>query len=552
MDAAWADIRAEDARDTASSPEGAWPSAGSAFPLPGDGSALRRAGDGNGDRSASGPGPEASSAVPLLGTLLVRAGLVDEEELEQALAEQRASSGKRLGEVLVERGTLTRAQVARAVAEQYELPFVDLAEIELDNRVCALLPADIARRYSALPLDFLPDGSLRLVVADPTKVLEPDEILAALGARLSFAVADPDLVEAAIVEHEAAERPDLAWAAGPIGPPVSGLESRPLVDASDLIIVPADELPSEESPLERREAPPGAATEEVAAATGEETSESRTEKRRRGFRFWRRRRAADDRDEGLAKAEAELAAGEVADPSRDGADDAPRDVSGAAEDGSDVDEVGDPQATSALRLWLASVEDRTELHAAAGEEERGGTEAPTTIVGADDGAGLAVGEATSSAMSAPDPGMLDPREDVVIASLETSAAASPTSSPEEPERPWSIFAPTPLPTQLEPSSNDALPGGDDAAASTQAVASAPEEDEPEPSLSGAGDRSAPWLVVVPEPTRDDELLAGIALDDGPVEVTADAESAIADPAAPAAASWPLSEESAAAREDGEA
>ena len=149
---------------------------------------------------------------PPLGALLIREGLVSDAELETALAQQRLSASRRLGEILVERGVVTSADVARLVAEQYELPFVELAESEVEQTTAALLPEEIARRYAALPIGFLPDGSLRVVVADPTNVLYSDELHLALGVPLSFAVADPNAIDATITlahEHAPAVDDDL-------------------------------------------------------------------------------------------------------------------------------------------------------------------------------------------------------------------------------------------------------------------------------------------------------------------------------------------------------
>ena len=146
---------------------------------------------------------------PPLGALLIREGLVSDAELETALAQQRLSASRRLGEILVERGVVTSADVARLVAEQYELPFVELAESEVEQTTAALLPEEIARRYAALPIGFLPDGSLRVVVADPTNVLYSDELHLALGVPLSFAVADPNAIDATItLAHEQAPAVD--------------------------------------------------------------------------------------------------------------------------------------------------------------------------------------------------------------------------------------------------------------------------------------------------------------------------------------------------------
>jgi type IV pilus assembly protein PilB len=134
---------------------------------------------------------------PALGALLLRDGLVREDELQAALTAQRAS-GKRLGEVLVERGTVTRTQVARVLAEQHELPFIELAESDVQFEAATLLPEDLARRYTALPVAIEPDESVLVAVADPTNVMHSDELRLALGRPLRFGVASPDAIEATI------------------------------------------------------------------------------------------------------------------------------------------------------------------------------------------------------------------------------------------------------------------------------------------------------------------------------------------------------------------
>ena len=62
--------------------------------------------------------------VPL-GTLIFRAGLLGEEQLEGALQEGMRT-GKRLGEVLLERGWLNERDLGRMLAGQKGLPFVDV------------------------------------------------------------------------------------------------------------------------------------------------------------------------------------------------------------------------------------------------------------------------------------------------------------------------------------------------------------------------------------------------------------------------------------------
>ncbi|MGH3111351.1 MAG: hypothetical protein ACRDQT_10580, partial [Gaiellaceae bacterium] len=125
------------------------------------------------------------------------------EELEEVLARQgddreHRISSQRLGEALVENGIVTSAQIARLVAEQHELPFVDLDEPDSLVPVAVRLPEELARLHTALPVRAFPDGSLLVVVADPTRVDCFDDIRRALEVPVRFAVAAPDAIESAI------------------------------------------------------------------------------------------------------------------------------------------------------------------------------------------------------------------------------------------------------------------------------------------------------------------------------------------------------------------
>jgi hypothetical protein len=54
---------------------------------------------------------------PLLGTVLVTEGIVERDELNEALMDQ-AENGKQLGEILLERGAICRPELDRAIADQ--------------------------------------------------------------------------------------------------------------------------------------------------------------------------------------------------------------------------------------------------------------------------------------------------------------------------------------------------------------------------------------------------------------------------------------------------
>ncbi len=135
--------------------------------------------------------------MPLLGTLLLRDALVTEDELESALDEQR-STGTRLGEILVARGSVTSEHVCRRLAEQHDLDFAEVTPAEVDAEAARLLPEDVARERSILPLRFLAEGPLLVGLADPTNVFQADRLRLELGIPLRFVVATPEAIAAAI------------------------------------------------------------------------------------------------------------------------------------------------------------------------------------------------------------------------------------------------------------------------------------------------------------------------------------------------------------------
>jgi type IV pilus assembly protein PilB len=132
----------------------------------------------------------------LLGSLLVRDGLVEVQEVEDALAEQERTE-RRLGEILVERGLISDRVLAQALAEQHSLEFVHLGEREPEADATSLLPQKFARRYDALPIAVEDDQTILVAVADPTNLLTSDDLRLALGVNVRLAVAaTSDLREA--------------------------------------------------------------------------------------------------------------------------------------------------------------------------------------------------------------------------------------------------------------------------------------------------------------------------------------------------------------------
>ena len=121
-----------------------------------------------------------------LGELLREKKLISEEQLNEALQEQR-SSGRKLGRVLIDIGAVSETELHRCLAEYLEIPYVNLGQLSLDPKVVNLLPETHARRYRALVLKDDAQGVL-VGMADPTDLFAFDELSRLLGKHVRLAL----------------------------------------------------------------------------------------------------------------------------------------------------------------------------------------------------------------------------------------------------------------------------------------------------------------------------------------------------------------------------
>jgi MSHA biogenesis protein MshE len=130
-----------------------------------------------------------------LGDLLVEQGLITEDQLKLALAEQR-KLGMKLGRTLVEIGLTTENEILEALSNQLHIPLVDLRHFNFKAELVRLLPETMARRYRAIILDKQGD-EIQIGMADPTDLFAYDEIDRLLKGRMKLAVVrEADLLRA--------------------------------------------------------------------------------------------------------------------------------------------------------------------------------------------------------------------------------------------------------------------------------------------------------------------------------------------------------------------
>ncbi len=142
----------------------------------------------------------AAEAGQRLGQLLMRAGVITERQLNDALEVHKAT-GSPLGRVLVDLGYATQGAILAVMARQIGIPYIDFSERKPDANAISVVPRDLAERYTLMPVDIDEDNHLVVAMADPQNVLALDDLRIITGYEIRPAISTKDDIVAAIEDY---------------------------------------------------------------------------------------------------------------------------------------------------------------------------------------------------------------------------------------------------------------------------------------------------------------------------------------------------------------
>lgn len=145
-----------------------------------------------------------------MGDLLVAAGAITEDELQQALALQK-EKGTRLGRTLLESGLISQELLIATLTQQLGVEFIDLKGVKLDDDTLQLIPEDIIMKYKVLPIGFDENNPnlLKVAMSDPMDIIAIDDLSIITGAQIEAMLAMEEDLDDAIAKfygnHQAME-----------------------------------------------------------------------------------------------------------------------------------------------------------------------------------------------------------------------------------------------------------------------------------------------------------------------------------------------------------
>ncbi len=112
-----------------------------------------------------------------IGDLLVEAGAITSDELEEAIAYQKENGGK-LGTVLVNQGFISQELLITVLTTQMGIDFIELKACKLDDDILKLVPENLINKYKAIPIGYDENNPniLKVAMVDPMDLNAIDDI----------------------------------------------------------------------------------------------------------------------------------------------------------------------------------------------------------------------------------------------------------------------------------------------------------------------------------------------------------------------------------------
>ncbi len=138
-----------------------------------------------------------------LGRILIKMGVLSREQVHECLKIQGQRQGKiQIGEILLELGLVGEDQLRMALAAQRGMEYVSIDNLDIPLDVIARVPAQMAKTYHIVPLEYSQEENELTVVLDSAENFRAtDDLSTLMGFKVKAKMTDSDSLEKALAKY---------------------------------------------------------------------------------------------------------------------------------------------------------------------------------------------------------------------------------------------------------------------------------------------------------------------------------------------------------------
>lgn len=130
-----------------------------------------------------------------VGELLVKTGVLTEEQYEKAEEARAAGGGGFIGSYLVKLGFLSEEDITEVISEQYDVPIVELDDYTIHDDLLQLIPQNLAVKHGLIPI-VQSSSSLTVAMVDPSNLTALNDIKFITGLDIQVALSKESSLKA--------------------------------------------------------------------------------------------------------------------------------------------------------------------------------------------------------------------------------------------------------------------------------------------------------------------------------------------------------------------
>jgi len=138
-----------------------------------------------------------------IGRILIKMGVLSREQVHECLKIQSQRQGKvQIGQILIELGLVDEKQLRMALAAQRGMEYVNIDNIDILPSVIEKVPAQMAKTYHIVPLEYSDElNELTVVLDSPENFRATDDLSTLMGFKVTAKMTDADSLEKALTKY---------------------------------------------------------------------------------------------------------------------------------------------------------------------------------------------------------------------------------------------------------------------------------------------------------------------------------------------------------------
>jgi len=146
-----------------------------------------------------------------LGRILTKMGVLTREKVHECLKIQKQRHGTvQIGQIFLELGLIDENQLQIALAAQRGMEYVKLDDIDIPAEVIEKVPAQMAKTYRIVPIEYNKErNELSIVLDNPDDFRATDDLSTLTGFRVNAKITDSEALENALTKYYEAQEENI-------------------------------------------------------------------------------------------------------------------------------------------------------------------------------------------------------------------------------------------------------------------------------------------------------------------------------------------------------